>query len=160
MSSASAFPGGAPWGTANPQSGQNCTACHFDYQAIPDSKSLTIRGLPVAPVSGTTYELMVSFVDSVAIIAGFQMFVSTGQFSASQKYIETTGSSIRSTRPIANKNGVVWAMLWTAPDLADKKVTFNLAVTGANDDGSPFGDQIHFRSFTVTPDKNRPNAGH
>ena len=51
-------------------------------------------------------------------------------------------------------------MLWTAPDLPDKKVTFNLAVTGANDDGSPFGDRIHFRSFTVTPDKNRPNAGH
>ena len=160
MSSASAFPRGAPWGTADPQSGQNCTACHFDYQAIPDSKSLSIRGLPVAPVSGTTYELLVSFEDSVALIAGFQMLASTGQFSASQKHIETNGSSIRSTRPIANINGVIWTMLWTAPDLPDKKVIFYLAVTGANDDGSPLGDRIHFRSFTITPDKNRPTAGH
>jgi hypothetical protein len=159
MNSTSASPGGAPWGAANPQSSQNCTACHFDYEAIPDSKSLSIRGLPVAPVTGSTYELQVSFKDTDAIIAGFQMLASAGQFGASQKHIETTGSSIRSTRPVANINGVAWSILWTAQDLADKKVTFYLAVTGANDDGSPLGDRIHFRSFTVTPDKDRANAG-
>jgi hypothetical protein len=160
MNTASAFPGGAPWGAANPDSARSCTACHFDYDAIPDSKSLSIEGLPVAPITASTYELRVSFVDSEALIAGFQMLASAGEFGALQKYMESAGASIRSTRPAANINGIGWSILWTAPDLADKKVTFYLAVTGANDDGSPFGDRIHFRSFTVTPYREPANTDH
>ena len=147
VNTAVAFPEGAPWGAANPDSEQSCPACHFDYDAILNSEYLFIEGIPDKPAAGTTYELVVSLNSVDALTAGFQMLASDGQFASMERYIEYAGSAIRSTKPATNSNGVSWSLVWTAPNQPNTSVIFYLAVTGANDDGSPFGDRIHFRSF-------------
>ena len=149
-----AYPEGAPWGASNPDAEQNCATCHFDYDAVRGSAALTIEGLPDRPEPGMSYALTIRFDDSAAEIAGFQMIAiadpgSAGRFASTTPNIEFVGAAIRSTDPISNAEGAAWRLEWTAPDSADAVITFFLAVTGSNDDGSPFGDQIHFRSFEL-----------
>ena len=75
-----------------------------------------------------------------------------GRFSASANSIETIGSSARTVVPQASDGGVEWTISWQAPEKIDASIDFFLAASAANDDGSPFGDLIHFRSFTVRAD--------
>ena len=149
-----AYPEGAPWGASNPDAEQNCASCHFDYDAVRGSAALTIEGLPERPEPGKRYALTIRFDDPAQEIAGFQMIAiadpgSAGRFVSTMPNIEYVGAAIRSTDPISNDSGAAWQLEWTAPDSAGAVITFFLAVTGSNDDGSPFGDQIHFRSFEL-----------
>ena len=149
-----AYPEGAPWGAADPDAPENCATCHFDYDARLDSTQVGIGGLPDTPSPGQTYEFVIRFSDPDAAVAGFQLLARSGdgdagRFASDESAIEIGESGIRSTDPSINDNGVVWRLSWTAPELPGATIRFFLAVTGSNDDGSPFGDQIHFRSFSI-----------
>lgn len=144
-----ANPNGAPWGAAKPGTGQDCASCHFDYDPAVDSELVTIDGLPERITSGATYDLVLRLASSDAAIAGFMVSASEGAFSGARDGIEANGKEIRSTAPVRAEEGASWRLKWTAPaDLAEE-VFFYAAVNGANDDASPFGDIIHFRSFVA-----------
>jgi hypothetical protein len=118
------------WGAANPAAEQHCATCHFESDPVRESSSLLIKGLPARLVSGQTYELQIS----------------------SDNNIEIIGAAIRSTAPARSEGGVSWSIEWRAPDEVTLPIVFYIAATAANDDGSPFGDTIHYRSYSFTAD--------
>lgn len=144
---ASANPNGAPWGAAKQGSGQDCASCHFDYDPAVNSELLALDGLPARIATGATYDLVLRLAPSDAAIAGFMVSASEGAFHAARGGIEAKGREIRSTAPVPAEDGASWRFKWTAPDAPADEVFFYAAVNGANDDASPFGDIIHFRSF-------------
>jgi len=149
-----AYPEGAPWGASDPDAAENCESCHFDYAPVRASAALSVEGLPGKAEPGRTYRLRVRFDMPDAVIAGFQMLAkaehgAAGEFASTHPDIEYLGAAIRSTVPLRNDGGIQWALTWTAPQATAGTVTLFLAAMRANDDGSPFGDQAHFRSFVV-----------
>ena len=154
LNAASAFPDGAPWGAANPAADQNCASCHFGADPVLDSETLVIDGLPQQPAPGTMYELKIIFADPDTVIAGFQLIAQavdqqTGTFVSSADDIEFIGAAIRSTAPVRGVERVSWSVEWRAPEVVASPIVFYLAACAANDDGSPFGDTIHFRSYKL-----------
>jgi hypothetical protein len=157
FNAARAFADGAPWGAANPAAEQHCASCHFENDPVRDSAALLIDGLPAKPEPGTTYELQIIFEDSDIVIAGFQLIAHAGQeeagtFTSSDADIEFIGAAIRSTAPARSDGGVSWAIAWRAPGELTLPVIFYVAAAAANDDESPFGDTIHFRSYRIAAD--------
>lgn len=153
-----AFPDGAPWGAANPAAEQDCAACHFGAEPVQDSPALVLRGLPDRLSGGETYDLEIAFVHADIVIAGFQLIAlsagdDAGTFSAATDDMEFVGASIRSVVPDDVAGHAVWHIQWRAPDDTDSTVEFFLAASAANDDGSPFGDTIHFKAYRL-PGKN------
>lgn len=145
---ASANPEGAPWGSANPAAVQNCASCHFDYEAAADSELLSLDGLPAKVSGGVRYELTLSLAASDATVAGFMLAVSAGSFAVNGgERIEAKHAEARSTAPIAAGKGAEWRIMWIAPEGLSGEVIFHAAINGANDDASPFGDIVHFRTF-------------
>ena len=154
LDAARAFPDGAPWGAANPAAEQNCATCHFDADPVHESEALVIDGLPLTPAPGTSYELKIIFKDPETVIAGFQLFAQAGEqeagtFVSSATNVEFIGAAIRSTAPIRNDAGIAWTVEWRAPGVVASTIVFYVAASAANDDGSPFGDTIHFQSYQV-----------
>ena len=149
-----AFPDGAPWGAANPASEQNCATCHFGSDPVHDSEALVIDGLPRPPVSGTAYDLEIIFEDPDTVIAGFQLIAmiedrQAGIFGSSAADVEFIGAAIRSTAPVLYNERVSWIVEWRAPAVVASPIVFYVAASAANDDESPFGDTIHFRSYKL-----------
>lgn len=149
-----AYPEGAPWGASDPDAAENCESCHFDYPPVRASAALTVEGLPGKATPGKTYRLKVRFSETDAVIAGFQMIAKVaddpaGEFESAQPMVEYVGAAIRSTEPLPASGSFEWVMTWTAPDNPGATVTVFVAAMRANDDGSPFGDQAHFRRFIV-----------
>lgn len=149
-----AYPEGAPWGASDPDAAENCESCHFDYPPERESAALIVEGLPGRATPGETYPLKVRFNESDAVIAGFQMIArigsdAAGEFESAQPMVEYVGAAIRSTEPLRASESFEWLMTWTAPASPGATVTVFVAAMRANDDGSPFGDQAHFRSFVV-----------
>lgn len=142
-----AFPEGAPWGAANPDADENCGTCHFGHDATLDANALSVEGLPETAVPGATYELEISFDDAEAVIAGFQLLATDGEFHADGGDIEYLGAAIRSTKPSPADAGFNWSLNWIAPDKPGARVTIYVAVVAGNDDLSPFGDRAFFRTF-------------
>lgn len=156
LDAARAFPDGAPWGAANPAAEQNCATCHFDDDPVRESETLVIDGLPAYPEPGAVYELEINFEDPRTVIAGFQLIAhapdqQAGTFISSIAGIEFVGASIRSTQPIRSDERVSWSVTWRAPAEIATPIVFYVAATAANDDGSPFGDQIHYREYNLAP---------
>ncbi len=154
VNAARAFPDGAPWGAANPAADQNCASCHFGADPVRDSEALVIDGLPVQPAPGAIYELKIIFEDPEIVIAGFQLLVQSrdqqaGTFVSAGAGVEFIGAAIRSTAPLRSDQGVSWAVEWRAPGVVASPIVFYVAASAANDDGSPFGDTIHFRSYNL-----------
>jgi hypothetical protein len=154
LNAARAFPDGAPWGTANPAAEQHCASCHFESDPVRDSSSLVIEGLPARLVPGASYELEIVFDDPDIVIAGFQLLAHAGQeeagtFASSDGDIESIGAAVRSTAPVRSEKGVSWAVEWRAPDEVTSPIVFHVAASAANDDGSPFGDTIHYQSYEL-----------
>jgi hypothetical protein len=147
-----AYPEGAPWGAANPAAAENCASCHFDYDAVLDSPGLTIRGLPGTATPGETYTLVIRCELPGAVTAGFQLVAiggdDAGVFSTDSEHVELAGAAIRSTMPATVDGAIEWLVQWTAPE-REAPVRIFLAVMATNDDGSPFGDTAHFRTFDV-----------
>ncbi|WP_411820572.1 choice-of-anchor V domain-containing protein [Hyphococcus formosus] len=142
-----ANPDGAPWGASNPQSVQNCHSCHFDGKANLNSSAITLEGVPKAIKAGETYRLTLNLAKPEKTVAGFLASVSRGKFSAQAGDLEVMKGQIRSTEP--KLEIAKWVFDWTAPEEIDGEVVFMIAANAANDDQSSFGDEIHFRTFTV-----------
>ena len=155
---AHAHPDGAPWGAASPSASESCASCHFDNEPIHDSTRLRIEGLPREPNPGETYELIISFDQPDAVVVGFQLTAQAeedqaGTFVSSAANVEFIGPAIRSTTPVKNSETVSWVLQWQVPAKFTPPVTLYVAASAANDDGSPLGDQIHFRSYRLPPEQ-------
>ena len=158
FSDARAFPDGAPWGAANPAAEQDCAACHFGVEPVLMSYALVIHGLPKNLEAGATYDLAITFENPGIVVAGFQLIAQAagqdvGTFTASADGVEFIGSSIRSIAPLRTSGRAVWKIQWHAPEKIGDPIDFYLAASAANDDGSPFGDTIHFRSYQISRGK-------
>ncbi len=154
VNAARAFPDGAPWGAANPAAEQHCASCHFGADPVRDSVALVIEGLPPEPIPGATYALKIIFQDPDIVIAGFQLIAHAGHeqagtFASSDANIEFIGAAVRSTAPTKDDEGVSWAVDWHAPGELALPIVFYVAASAANDDESPFGDTIHYRSYSL-----------
>jgi hypothetical protein len=154
LDAARAFPDGAPWGAANPAAEQNCATCHFGDDPVRESEALIIVGLPGQPEPGAIYELEINFEDPATVTSGFQLIAmaaeqQAGTFISSAAGVEFIGASIRSTEPIKSDGRVSWAVEWHAPAVIAPPIIFYVAASAANDDGSPFGDTIHFRTYKI-----------
>lgn len=152
---AQAFPDGAPWGAANPAAEQDCAACHFGNEPVLASDNLALSGLPKKLEAGVTYDLAITFEHPGIVTAGFQVIAQAaeqdaGKFTASADNIEFIGSSIRSTMPLRMSGRALWEIQWHAPEKISGPIDFFVAASAANDDGSPFGDTIHFRSYRLS----------
>lgn len=157
LNAARAFPDGAPWGAANPAAEQNCATCHFGAEPIRDSRALRIDGLPQRPVADASYDLSIIFDDPEIVTAGFQLIAyaeqqEAGSFASNETGIECFGAAVRSTAPVKDDNGVSWWVEWRAPGEIVSPITFYVAASASNDDGSPFGDTIHYRSYRLPAD--------
>jgi hypothetical protein len=165
VNGAGAFPDGAPWGAANPDGAQHCATCHFDAEPVRDSAALSLEGLPARAVPGTSYSLEILFKDPRIVVAGFQLLArargtDAGTFSSKENGVEFTGAAIRSSAKRVNDNGVSWTVQWRAPDNMVSPITFYLAASAANDDGSPFGDRIHYRNYQLFREQARQVSTH
>lgn len=154
---ARAFPEGAPWGAADPAAERSCASCHFESDPVMQSDRLSISGLPARAEPGRVYELALALSDPDAVITGFQLIADAvdrpaGAFLADGDGVELAefGAAVRSTAPRAADGGSVWTLRWQAPSRIDADIVFHAAAAAANDDGSPFGDVIHFRSYRVS----------
>lgn len=149
-SKAHAYPNGAPWGSANPAVEPNCSSCHFDGEAVAASTALTISGLPQTLTGGEHYEIKLHFNRPTDGPTGFLVSASAGAFSTDKPDLETLGQEIRSISP-SHAAAAEWKFNWKAPEsqLQSGPVIFYIGVNAANDDASPFGDEIHFRTFEV-----------
>jgi hypothetical protein len=148
-----AFPDGAPWGAANAAASQNCSTCHFDREAIHNSRDLTLLGVPQKVLPRATYELTLALKAEFSV-AGFQILARTGEqpagtFVGSASGIEAVAAGVRSTLPLPAADGTAWALRWQAPANINQSVVFYVAACAANADASPFGDTIHFRVYEV-----------
>ena len=153
---ASAYPEGAPWGAADPRAERNCGTCHFERDPILASGRLAITGLPARVESGNVYDLVIALRDPDAVIAGFQLIASAvgqpaGAFlvDGAGVEVEAFGAAVRSTAPLSATDGMSWSLRWRAPSKMESDIVFHAAAAAANDDGSPFGDIIHFRSYRL-----------
>ena len=149
-----AFPDGAPWGAADPAAEQSCASCHFGTDPVRNSPALLIRGLPRVPKPGSSYDLDVVFADPDTVVAGFQMLArsaerSAGTFAATMSDVEVVETAVRSIIPISSNKGVSWSVKWRAPDVVADSIVFYVAALSADDDGSPFGYTVHFRTYRL-----------
>lgn len=156
---AAAYPEGAPWGAANPDARESCGSCHYGYEPVRDSAAISIDGLPDRPVTGERYRLTIRFAPEEAAVAGFQLIAAApegaeaGRLESEAAGIEAAGDAARSTEPVAVDPDAAWEVTWRAPDRLPRMITFYLAASAANDDLSPFGDRIHYRSVTTCIDE-------
>ena len=143
-----AFPDGAPWGAADPKSPKACTSCHFDSDPVASSQAITMTGWPARLASATAVGLTIQFTEPNAEIVGFEIASGSGAFALGQRGVEVLGPAARSVVPIVNDDGVSWQLNWQTSEPIEVLIVFLVAVLAANNDESPFGDTVHFRSFT------------
>lgn len=136
------FPEAPPWGHAGQPGTDDCTACHWDNDAQPDSPRVLLEGLPDHFIPGESYELIVRLADADEM-NGFQLVTSSGEFDSPDRSTRSRDAGARSTRAAGE-----WAVTWIAGD-SDGPVTFWLAINDANGDGSEFGDTILLQTFEV-----------
>lgn len=155
LTNVTAFPEGAPWGAADPTVRDHCASCHWERPERMQSSQLQLSGLPKRLQAGETYALSVTLSDKKMRISGFQLLAdangqTAGEFISRDANVETAlvGTAIRSVQPVNALAGRVrWKLQWRAPSTLNSPVTFTLAAAAANDDGSPFGDVIHYKTI-------------
>ena len=153
MGTALANPDGAPWGAAEPGAAQNCASCHFDQEPMNDSGYITFAGLGGGIEAARTYNLVLTFAKAKDATAGFMIMSSAGVFiSADDPDIEVNQKQVRSRSVKRNGNRAMWWVQWRAPDETNDEIIFYIAVNESNDDQSSLGDQIHFKTVTVSAD--------
>ena len=152
-----AYPDGAPWGSADPNGVQSCSSCHYDGESAYNSSAITLYGWPDNPTPGDVYELVLNVTKFDETVVGFLVEASAGVFEARVDANEVRGKEIRSTAPLGGEKSSEWILHWRAPDHAANAIAVDIAVdiavNVANDDLSPFGDEIHFRTFDFKADK-------
>lgn len=138
-----AYPDGPPWGHSGVDGGDDCTACHFQYDAVVQSERLVLEGLPGRYEAGQTYPLTVRVVDS-GETNGFELAATSGAFERGGPATAVNGAAAHSVEA-----GSQWQVIWHAPETAGTTVRFWLAVNAANGDESEFGDRIHLKNWEV-----------
>ncbi|MEL6446425.1 MAG: choice-of-anchor V domain-containing protein [Pseudomonadota bacterium] len=154
-----AYPEGSPWGAADPTADEHCASCHWERQPVMASRALDLDGLPKRIAAGQAYVLTVTLTGTDAAVSGFQLIASAegqpaGLFESGDRDVESAaiGAQIRSTATRPTTGDMArWRLVWRAPAKLDGPVIFHAAASAANDDGSPFGDQIHYREFSREP---------
>ena len=152
-----AYPEGAPWGAADSSASEHCSSCHWERDAVPQSEAIVLQGLPATLPAGEQYSLQLSLEGTTFEVSGFQVIAlmergTAGTFTAGDDDAETSvhGTAIRSTAGRPSEEGSVkWRFDWRAPIGKLESITFLIAASAANNDQSPFGDQIHYREITV-----------
>ncbi|MEN0651565.1 MULTISPECIES: choice-of-anchor V domain-containing protein [Hyphobacterium] len=138
-----AYPDGPPWGHAGVDGGEDCTACHFQHDAVAQSQSIVIEGLPGRYEAGQTYPLTVRVVDS-GETNGFELAATAGRFERIDPAAAVNGGAAHSV-----ETGASWQVVWIAPQEIGGPVRFWLAVNIANGDESEFGDRIHLKNWEI-----------
>ncbi|MEL6868796.1 MAG: choice-of-anchor V domain-containing protein [Pseudomonadota bacterium] len=165
---ARAYPEGAPWGAADPAADQHCASCHWERDPVYESNAITLQGLPEQLRPNTEYELALVFSDAAAVVSGFQLIIAAdghraGTLSAHSDdiAINVIESSARSTAvQRLDAGATTWRISWRTPATLSGPITLFTAASAANDDQSPFGDQIHYRRFDVAAAQADTDAGH
>ena len=161
---AAAYPDGAPWGAASLDNVETCSSCHFETDPVRESAAITVERVDHAEEPGARQVLRIRFEHSGAATAGFQILSGTGscaegRFEAPADDIEVFGNAARSTAPRTVDGAAVWSLAWLPPASPGCTMTFKIAVTAANDDGSPFGDVVHYREFVFETSASRDRDG-
>ena len=138
-----AYPDGPPWGHAGVDGGEDCTACHFQYDAVTQSERLVLEGLPGRYEAGERYILTIRVNDSGAT-NGFELAATSGAFERNDPATAVNGAAAHSV-----ETGSAWQVIWVAPGEAGEPVRFWLAVNAANGDESEFGDRIHLKNWEI-----------
>ncbi|MEL7024960.1 MAG: choice-of-anchor V domain-containing protein [Pseudomonadota bacterium] len=154
---AASYPEGAPWGAADHRVDEHCASCHWERDAVMHSASIAIDGLLPAFETGATHTFTLEFNPQVMAASGFQVIAINelglpGAFEAREPAMSVNDdrSAIRSAEVQRTETAQArWTFRWTAPDVAGQTVQFIVAASAANDDQSPFGDQIHYRTFSA-----------
>lgn len=132
-----------------------------------ESSALEIGSWPESFIAGKRYLLTLRFSPSEANIAGFQVTAmaggegepeDAGVFACNADGVEISASGIRSIVPRRIEDGLSWTFAWLAPTNPTDIVLY-VAASVANDDGSPFGDVIHYRAFSSQPDRDGQQTG-
>lgn len=150
-----AYPEGAPWGAANPDTDESCASCHFDAEPVRNTPRLVLAGLPERLQPGQVIEFELQFTEFESAVAGFQLLIDAGKQNAGTIFakkdkMEAIGAAVRSTEPSKPEDGQArWAFTWQVPALLTGPVDIHAAALAGNDDGSPLGDKVHFRTVTV-----------
>ncbi len=149
-----AYPDGAPWGSADPEGAQNCASCHYAEDAVRDSSAILVTGLPREVERGKTYSFHLSLADLEYASIGFLAAASHGRFlNVDGENTTVLEAMVRSTKPKYSSDAAdSWVLEWEAPaDMSvGESVAFDLAVNASNDDASPFGDAIHYRTIQIS----------
>lgn len=138
-----AYPDGAPWGHAGIDGGEDCTACHFQWDAVRASEDITIEGLPARFEAGQVYVLVVRVLEPGAA-NGFELAATGGRFEAADTATQAEGGAAHSV-----ESSHAWTIRWHAPEERLDTVRFWLAVNEGNGDESEFGDRIHLKDWEV-----------
>ena len=149
------FPDGAPWDSVSRKGG--CAECHFGSPVQLDSESLQIIGRPDLIKPGLTYTLKVRFDQDEMARAGFLLSAldtegPVGTFTSADKTTSTRKAQARSNlsgTALIRPGSAEWRLQWMAPANLINPVSFIIWANAANDDQSPFGDHIHYRTWRV-----------
>ena len=147
-----AYPDGAPWGSADPNAVQNCSSCHFDGEVFFESEAIRLFVSPIACEERSVLPMRLTLVSQHASVAGFAMRTSAGEFFNNEQHgLESAPQELRSTTPVKLKDAEIgWPLLLLVKDQGVERVTLDVAINAANNDGSPFSDEIHYRTFEVS----------
>lgn len=151
---AAATPNGAAWSYDGGPGRSDCAECHFDSAPRRQDAALVLHGLPESIAPGRAYDLTLRLSAKGTRKAGFLLRaefedVEAGRFEPLEEGLEAKGGALRSTAPAPpNADGeIVWRFRWIAPDDVGARALFYVAANAANDDQSPFGDQIFLSVF-------------
>lgn len=156
-----AFSGGPPPGRTGAPGERTCNdaGCHNSFPLVPDSSAIQIS-FPQGPAyqPGVTQRLTLTVTDPQASVYGFQLSArdaqnaQAGTLAAVDADTQVTASSeiqyLQHARP---RPEGTFNFDWTPPAAAAGNVTIYVAANAANGNGTPGGDRIHVRSFTLAP---------
>lgn len=141
-----------------------CQQCHWENPLNDPSGRIALTGIPDTYTPGTQYLITITLARPDLMRAGFQMSAREGGINMNAgtdagvlrptdeltttvrggpgntvTYVQHTEAGTKLTTP----GTATWTVEWTAPDLPDVPVVFNVAANAASDDASPLGDFIY-----------------
>ena len=135
-----------------------CDACHFEAAVNTKPGQLTLGGVPERFVAGERYPITITLTRPGMAMAGFQLAarMENGGTQAGtlapgpgeEKRIKIEPGAVqyanqREEGTTLTEPGIAkWAVIWTAPQTADK-VLFHAAANAADKDGAARGDYIY-----------------
>ena len=143
---------------------QGCPSCHFDVPPVLHSPALALDGLPAHIEPGATYHFTVHLRTPDLARAGFLIDAlhdgrAAGTFAPADRRTEAQGATARSTRAGSSPTepGIAtWAITWRAPETVPNPVRFRLWANASDGNESRFGDQTHWREWTIANVPPRP----